>query len=475
MTSGINFWDDSVWSFLLTLAILLAAMLAANILRGLIPALRKAMIPSSVLGGFLALGIHFLVKQFNGTGLFETSLLESLTYHGLGLGFVAMSLRDMGEQKGRQRGDTFQTSVSVVNSYLLQGICALLITIGLSYVLNCFFASGLLLPMGFGQGPGQAYNWGRTYENNYAFTDGTSFGLTVAAVGFIASSIGGILYLNNLRRKGIIEGEAEYLEEDLSAQKITGHDELPLTDSIDKFTVQVALVFGTYALAYLFMKGLNAIIETGALGNFGYNTLQPLIWGFNFLFSSLFGMLVKWIFRKLRSTGVIKREYTNTFMQNRIAGFMFDIMVVASIAAINLSAFTRPEFIVPLLAITVTGSVLTYIYLNIYCKYIFPAYRHEAFLSLYGMLTGTASTGVILLREADPAFKTPAAANLVYQQGWSILLGAPMLLLMGVAPQSPGMAWMTFGIMVVMFAVLNVVAFRKMLFKKKDGKGSAKA
>ncbi|MBP5239470.1 MAG: hypothetical protein J6Z15_02635, partial [Oscillospiraceae bacterium] len=89
------------------------------------------------------------------------------------------------------------------------------------------------------------------------------------------------------------------------------------------------------------------------------------------------------------------------------------------------------------------------------------------FLSLYGMLTGTASTGVILLREADPAFKTPAAANLVYQQGWSILLGAPLLLLMGVAPQSPGMAWMTFGIMVVMFAVLNVVAFRKQVFRKK--------
>ena len=33
----------------------------------------------------------------------------------------------------------------------------------------------------------------------------------------------------------------------------------------------------------------------------------------------------------------------------------------------------------------------------------------------HGMLTGTASTGVILLREIDGNFKTPAADNLVYQ------------------------------------------------------------
>lgn len=53
----------------------------------------------------------------------------------------------------------------------------LVVTIGLYYLIDSFFASGILLPMGYGQGPGQAYNWGHTYEVSYGFTNGTSFGL----------------------------------------------------------------------------------------------------------------------------------------------------------------------------------------------------------------------------------------------------------------------------------------------------------
>ena len=468
MTTGINFWDSSIWSFVVSLSILLLAMLIANMLGRAIPALKKLMIPSSVLGGFLILLISFIWQQLSGKPLFDRSMLEALTYHGLGLGFAAMSLRNLDQQNQEYKGDSFCTSISVVASYLVQGVCGLLLTIVFSKLLGSFFASGLILPMGYGQGPGQAYNWGRTYENNFGFTDGSSFGLTVAAMGFIASSIGGIIYLNGLRRKGIVKAAVDYDDEIPENSQLFSKDEIPMADSIDKFTVQLALVFASYMLAYLTMRGINALIETGALGNFGYNTLQPLIWGFNFLFATLFGILVKTVFRSLQKKGIIKRSYTNTFMQNRIAGFMFDVMVVASIAAINLSAFTKPAFIIPLLAICITGAVLTYLYLNYYCKKIFPTYRHAAFLSLYGMLTGTASTGVILLREIDPKFATPAANNLVYQQSWSILFGAPMLLLMGVAPQSMGNAWMTMGVMVVMFFVLNGIAQLKTKKRKKD-------
>ena len=55
MTTGMNLWDADVWSFVLTLSLLFAAMIAANILRRLCPFIRKALIPSSVLGGFLLL------------------------------------------------------------------------------------------------------------------------------------------------------------------------------------------------------------------------------------------------------------------------------------------------------------------------------------------------------------------------------------------------------------------------------------
>ena len=477
MTSGTNFWDASTWSFVGTLAILFVTMLFANILRHQFAFIRKLMIPSSVLGGFMILLIAFLYKQVSGNALFQSSVLEMLTYHGLGLGFAAMSLRELDQSQkdggGRMKGDAFDTSLNVVGSYLVQGVFGLTVTMLLSKALGSFFASGLILPMGYGQGPGQAYNWGHTYELNYGFTDGTSFGLTVAAMGFVASSVGGIIYLNSLRRKGIIKTEAaDYEEEDLSVQAITGEGEIGLSESMDKFTVQLALVFGSYGLAYLFMRGVDAVIETGVLGNLGYNTLRPLIWGFNFLFSTVFALLVKNIFRGLQKKGVIKKKYTNTFMQNRIAGFMFDIMVVASIAAINLNAFTHAQFIVPLLIICAGGAVLTYLYCNAFCKKIFPDYRHEAFLSLYGMLTGTASTGVILLREIDPQFKTPAANNMVYQQTWAILFGAPMLLMMGFAPQSTTNALITMAVMVVMFFILNGIALLRARKRNEKRKGA---
>jgi ESS family glutamate:Na+ symporter len=297
-----------------------------------------------------------------------------LTYHGLGLGFVAMALRKI-DKKPDKKSKTggFDSGVTVVGGYLMQAVIGLIISIGVYYLLGSFWASGLLLPMGYGQGPGQAYNWGHNYEVMYGFVNGTSFGLTVAAMGFVCASIGGIIYLNVLRKKGIIKrniGE-EIADDDLSAEHITGGDEIPLSESMDKFTVQLALVFLAYIAAYVFMLGIEKIVTTGVLGDFGYNTVRPLVWGFNFLIGTIFALLLKSVLRGLKKKGIIKREYTNDFMQNRIAGFMFDVMVVASIAAIRLSAFTHHEFIIPLMLMCVLGAVITYIYLILFARECF--------------------------------------------------------------------------------------------------------
>jgi len=463
-----NFWDAGVWSFVVTITLLLVFMMLANALRNLIPALKKLMIPSSVLGGFLALFAGFLFKKLTGHDMFPSMTLEALTYHGLGLGFAAMSLRTLEKQKDKtEKTGAFDTGVAVVGGYLLQGIAGLVITLLLYFLIGSFFASGLLLPMGYGQGPGQAYNWGRTYEYTYGFTHGTSFGLTVAAAGFIAASVGGVVYLNVMRRRGRLTAPGDAQSEHITHEMISGADEVPMLESMDKLTIQFALVFAAYILAYLFMSGVNLLINTGVLGDFGRNTVQPLIWGFNFLFATVFALLLRTVLRALKKKGVIKREYSNNFMQTRIAGFSFDIMVVASIAAINLQAFTYADFVLPLALICVAGAVVTYIYLSIVSKRVFPKYPDEAFLSLYGMQTGTASTGVILLREADPKFETQASNNIVYHQPWAIVFGFPMLLLLGVAPRGLTQTLITLGILVVLFVVMCLILFRRSIFKKK--------
>ncbi len=471
MTTGMNLWDSNVWSFIITMTMLFVSMIVANTLRNTITPLRKLMIPSSVLGGFILLIVHTFCKHILSMPLYENSILEILTYHGLGLGFAAMALRTVDKKSdNRSKTGAMDTGLAVVNGYLLQAVIGIVVTVILFYALGSFFASGILLPLGYGQGPGQAYTWGHTYEVSYGFENGTSFGLAVASMGFVASSVGGVIALRSLRKKGIISGEVGCnAEDDMTLDKYAGKNEIPLSESMDKFTIQVSLVFIAYILAFLFMKGVNVLIEMGVFGGLG-GTIQSMIWGFQFLFSTIFGMLVKFVLSKLRKSGVMKRDYTNNFMMNRISGFMFDIMVIASIAAIDLSAFLTPSFIVPLSIICVLGAVATYLYHRFICKRVFPMYEHEAFLSIYGMQTGTASTGAILLREIDPKFETQASDNLVYHQPWAILFGFPLFLLVGVAPQGVGKTLMCLGVFAALFIVLNIVLLRKQIFKKKAKK-----
>ena len=75
MTTGMNLWDADVWSFVLTLSLLFAAMIAANILRLLCPFIRKALIPSSVLGGFLLLLANAVARWGFHHPLFSTGTL----------------------------------------------------------------------------------------------------------------------------------------------------------------------------------------------------------------------------------------------------------------------------------------------------------------------------------------------------------------------------------------------------------------
>ena len=96
--------------------------------------------------------------------------------------------------------------------------------------------------------------------------------------------------------------------------------------------------------------------------------------------------------------------------------------------------------------------MLTWLYNRFIANTLFPDYRAEQFLMMYGMLTGTASTGIMLLREADPEFKTPAADNLVYQNFPAMVLGFPMMLLATLAPKRP---LITLLILIVFFLVLN--------------------
>ncbi len=457
-----NFWDFSVWGGLVLVGVLLVSLLVANVLKKTVPGLQASLIPTSVLGGAILLVVAGIYKAITGEVMFDAAFfggngmenLELITYHTLALGFIASAFKPSGEKLSKQRTvEIFNTGVTTVSTYLLQAVVGLAITIVAALVIEGFFeAAGVLLPFGFGQGTGQALNYGNIYEKDFGFSGGKSFGLTVAALGFLSASIGGVIHLNLLKRKGKITASSTK-EGSIRSEEIQSENEIPMQESIDKMTVQIALIAVAYLLSYLLMMGLSALLPG----------MRSVIYGFNFLLGVIAATLVKAVINFLQKKKIMKKEYTNNFLMTRASNFFFDIMVVAGIAAIRLDILEQYWGI--MLILGVVGLVITYAYNHFVAKKLFPHYAEEQFLMMYGMLTGTASTGIILLREIDGDFKTPAADNLVYQNFPAIVFGFPLMLLATLAPVRPVL---TLLILIGFFAVMNLILFRAQIFRRKS-------
>ncbi len=462
-----NFWEFEVWGGINLIAVLLLSLLCANMIKRSVPFLRNSLIPTAVLGGVLLLLASIVHKQITGNILFDTEFfggrgmadLETITYHALALGFIATAFKPAREKLSAKRSaEIFNTGVTTVSTYLLQGIVGMGITIVIAALIfpDFFEAAGILLPFGYGQGTGQAMNYGNIYEQDYGFVGGKSFGLTIAALGFLSASLGGVIHLNILKKKNKIIYRGSENAEALGMDDVQGKDEIPMNGSMDKLSVQMAWVFVAYFLTHLALYGLGKLLPG----------MRSVLYGFNFLIGVLIATLICAVVSALRRRGLVHRQYVNTFLMNRISGFFFDLMVIAGIAAIRLDILESYWGI--MLVLGVVGLVITYAYNYFVAKKLFPEYTEEQFLAMYGMLTGTASTGVILLREIDPNYKTPAADNLVYQNFPAIVFGFPMMLLATLAPKQPVY---TLIILVGFFIVMNIILFRRAIFcRKKDGK-----
>jgi ESS family glutamate:Na+ symporter len=448
--------NTALWNFIIQMSILAGTMLLANVIMRKVGFVRRALIPTSVLAGFIALIVRSL-----GILPIDGNFLEMITYHTIGIGFIALSLRIPQKSEEQKKGDfaALKSGALIVSTYLIQGIVGLIISIALSYTLmpGFFKASGILLPMGYGQGPGQANNVGSTYEQ-LGFTGGQSFGLSLAAAGFLCACVMGVIYINVLsKRQKLTRNYYEYVSGSVTVEDFQSKNEIPISQSVDRLSVQVALVLLIYLATYLLSLGITSAISASAPG-LG-KTISPLIWGFNFIIGSLLAIGCRLIFVGLTKAKLMTRQYPNNYLLSRISGTAFDFMTIAGIASID---FKDLEGLwIPFLLMAIAGGVVTLIYLKWLCKKIYPSYEHEGMVSMYGMLTGTISSGVLLLREIDPSFKTPAANNLLTGSSFAIVLGAPMLILIGMAPESDTMLFTTLGLLCVymiplLFIILKV-------------------
>ena len=457
-----NFWEFRVWGSFNLFAVLLVSLLFANILKRRLKILCESLIPTSVLGGGILILIAGIYKLCTGNIMFDepffgesgTANLEMLTYHCLALGFIASAFKTSDNKMTKERAEEiFNSGVTTVATYLLQAVVGFAISLVVCIFMKDFFeAAGVLLPFGYGQGTGQAMNYGTIYENEFGFVGGKSFGLTIAALGFISASLGGVIYLNRPKMRQRLNANTGKKYK-LNTEVIETANEIPMQESMDKLTFQIALIATAYLLSYLLMFLLGLLLPG----------MKSVIFGFNFLLGVLAAMIVKGIMKFFRVMKWNSRDYINNFLMTRASNFFFDLMVVAGVAAIRLGVLKDYWGII--LSMGVAGAIVTYWYTRVVAKILFKEYAEEQFLATYGMLTGTASTGVILLREIDGDFKTPAADNMVYQTFPAIVFGFPMMILATLAPVKPILTMIIF---IAFFIVMNIILFRSKIFKKKS-------
>ena len=460
-------WDftlanyDAVWAFMVQLGLLLLFLMLGNILRRTVPVFRKCLIPSALLGGALLLVVNVITKQF-GAVLVDNRLMQVITYHCLAIGFASMTLKTEKSTHKTNKAQVVEFGALQGGCYMLQAFVGLGITMIL-FLLTCYgervvsYVCGLILPLAYGQGPGNALSWDINFTNTPAaqFAGNGSFGLSLASIGFVVASVFGVLYINIYKKRGELHvRNARPTGEVIDQTNPTG-DEIPDNESVDKFTIQAGFVALAYALSFGFMCLL------GALSDF----TNSITWGFNFLWASLAAMLIKAVVSRLRSHNLMHRVYINNYQMDRISGFSFDLMIVAGVAAIEINDIKN--YILPVVILSVVGAVITYVYVRMVSRECFKGFEHEMFLMCYGTLTGTASNGMILMKEIDPGLRTPTSSLYILSNFPAMVMIAPLLLLLGFAAKSLTNAVIAFAIFFALWSVYTVYLFRRRIFKKR--------
>lgn len=416
------------WNFFYHIGIISFSLLLAALLRARIRFLQRFLIPAPIISGIILLVFYnFIAPRW---GL-RNDFLGEIVYHLLNISFISMLLRVTGKQKvdGKGKRTLAANVTAVMAQYGLQCFFGLVMT---AIMIATFKpglnpAFGFTLPLGFELGPGQAYSIGMGWEK-MGFRGASSVGLTMAAIGFLVGSFGGVVLINQGLKRGWIGKEHSQRINNksvrtgffsrLDSQRPVGSYLSTDGESLDSLTYHIALVMGTYLISWGFLTGLTVLLNL--IGPIGSDLAESL-WGINFIFSAFCALGVKMIMRFFKVETTIDNATCN-----RISGLSVDLTVASSLGAISL--VNVQGYWLPILILVLTGMFITLVILPWYCSRIYDDHQFFRMLVIYGTGTGTLPTGLALLRVVDQEFETPVATDYLYSVGIVFLLAIPIIL-----------------------------------------------
>lgn len=368
--------------FLLVLLLLGASALAGK----KIPWLDRYRIPPSLTVGILVLLFFTFLPGEKSGGFFVH--LKSLPPEFIAIVFACLFLQrtDDSHKSKRSFADVLaQTSlvwVSVMGQVLIGLICTILVY---KPYFNEPMAFTSVLETGFAGGHGTAVAMGPVLVQN-GIPAGLEYGLFSATVGLICGIAGGVWLIHRQHRR--MASARERIEEGNQAS-------VDLTSLfISLMLIGVAYWLGVFIKGAFEQELLPRFVPAEKLRGFSL----PL-----FAYTLIGGYSVKMLCKLFRSESLIDNNVVLL-----LADVSLEILIFAGIAIIDVRLLGHS--LVPLLSVFALGFLW-----NIFCHFyvrpkILPVpYSFELGLINFGMLNGTAATGLMLLKMVDPKFKTPAA------------------------------------------------------------------
>lgn len=393
-------------------------LFVGKVLKTKVPVINRIVLPTALLGGAIGLLFTSLYSAFlnDGQNIINVDTMTTIVYHCLALGFITLTLQ---EKKSKSKKKVWSTGMIITSTYALQGFIGILLV--MLIFSDKFIGSGILLALGFGQGPGLATSFGNMWNDALA-GNGVALGASYAFLGFVFGGTIGVLLINLLSRKRNVDRVKRY--EDVSSGKhvieVDTVKEISVMDGITTQFVIVAMIYGLVWLTLFILKGLLVTQDGGTIGDQVFGLLES----FNFIIGIFYALLYKLILRKIKESGRNINFVSNDYVMSNFTSLFFNIMICGAVLTITFD-FLK-EYGLLLILVAAIGGVLTLIYLRFMTKRVYPKFQDEYFVALFGMLTGTASTGVALLKGIDKDLTTPVAEEIVLGSGTAIAMALPL-------------------------------------------------
>ena len=378
------------------LAVIGGLLLIGVILRVKLPFLKKIYMPASLIGGIVG-----LLLSYNCLNILPEEM--TTTFSALPGSLIVVVFAPLLMTTDFSGVKNFKEAKNIAVPQLIVGSVGSFIQIGLPCLLTAFLLEPVfnvnsmfpsIIEIGWAGGHGTAGGMAEVFENLGWGEEGVALSLTSATIGLLFGIIGGMVMINHAARKGYLSHKNAVEQLELRDQKdlISKEDkkanayETVNSNVVESFAFHIALIGVAIILGYLIKWALSFLVDG-----------LPL-----FPMAMLGGFIVN---RVLAALGLLK--YVDHLTLSRIQGIALDILVVAAVTSIKLSAIA--DNLVPIILASLLAAVSMLFYFYWITPRLFKEDWFEQAIIHFGVNTGVTAVGFMLLRTVDPEMNTIAS------------------------------------------------------------------